>query len=81
MEFPLFQHKCLSLTGLGATGVDFSIVLVLCIYHPLAQVRIEDDVLVTATGMELLTNVPRTVEEIEAWMQRGEKTWKQPSQS
>lgn len=26
--------------------------------------------------MELLTDVPRTVEEIEAWMQRGEKTWK-----
>jgi Xaa-Pro dipeptidase len=38
-------------------------------------VRIEDDVLVTATGAELLTDVPRTVEEIEAWMQRGEKTW------
>ena len=26
--------------------------------------------------MELLTDVPRTVEEIEAWIQRGEKTWK-----
>ena len=31
---------------------------------------------VTSTGVELLTNVPRTVEEIEGWMQRGEKTWK-----
>jgi len=31
--------------------------------------------------MELLTNVPRSVEEIEAWMQRGEKTWKQPPAS
>ena len=30
----------------------------------------------TATGAELLTNVPRTVEEIESWMQKGEKTWK-----
>ena len=34
----------------------------------------------TADGMELLTNVPRTVEEIEAWMQRGEKTWTPPTQ-
>ena len=32
------------------------------------QVRIEDDIAVTADGMELLTCVPRTVEEIEAFM-------------
>jgi len=31
-------------------------------------VRLEDDVLVTADGVEVLTNVPRTVAEIEAWM-------------
>jgi Xaa-Pro dipeptidase len=31
-------------------------------------VRIEDDVLVTANGAEILTDVPRTVEEIEAVM-------------
>lgn len=31
-------------------------------------VRIEDDIAVTANGMELLTCVPRTVEEIEAFM-------------
>ena len=37
------------------------------------QVRIEDDVVITATGCELLTDVPRTVEEIEAWMQKGVK--------
>ena len=37
--------------------------------------RIEDDIVVTATGVELLTDVPRTVEEIEAWMQTGKKTW------
>ena len=43
------------------------------------QVRIEDDIVVTANGMELLTNVPRTVEEVEAWMQRGEKTWTPPT--
>lgn len=38
-------------------------------------VRIEDDIIMTSSGMELLTDVPRTVEEIEAWMQRGEKLW------
>ena len=43
------------------------------------KVRIEDDIIVTDTGMELLSDVPRTVEEIEAWMQRGEKTWKSPA--
>lgn len=32
------------------------------------QVRIEDDIAVTADGVELLTCVPRTVEEIEAFM-------------
>jgi len=32
-------------------------------------VRIEDDVVITATGVELLTDVPRTVEEIEAFME------------
>ncbi|XP_029043596.2 xaa-Pro dipeptidase isoform X1 [Osmia bicornis bicornis] len=31
-------------------------------------VRIEDDVLVTETGVRNLTEVPRTVEEIEKWM-------------
>ncbi|XP_074014029.1 xaa-Pro dipeptidase isoform X2 [Numenius arquata] len=34
-------------------------------------VRIEDDIAVTASGMELLTCVPRTVEEIEAFMAEG----------
>lgn len=33
--------------------------------------RIEDDVLITKTGVENFAIVPRTVEEIEAWM--GEK--------
>lgn len=31
-------------------------------------VRLEDDVLVTKDGVEIFTWVPRTVEEIEAWM-------------
>ena len=31
-------------------------------------VRIEDDIIVTETGAELMSIVPRTVEEVEAWM-------------
>lgn len=38
----------------------------MCLYG--LQVRIEDDIAVTANGVELLTCVPRTVEEIEAFM-------------
>lgn len=34
-------------------------------------VRIEDDVAITETGHEMLTKVPRTVEEIEAFMAQG----------
>ena len=34
--------------------------------------RIEDNVLITSSGTELLTKVPRTVEEIENWM-KGDK--------
>lgn len=34
----------------------------------LFQVRIEDDIVITKDGMELLTDVPRTVEEIERLM-------------
>ena len=36
-------------------------------------VRIEDDVAVTEDGVELLTCVPRTVEEIEAFMSQSRK--------
>lgn len=33
-------------------------------------VRIEDDVLVTSTGAQLLSTGPRSIEDIEAWMQK-----------
>lgn len=39
------------------------------------QVRIEEDVAVTDSGTELLTCVPRTVEEIEACMAGCDKAF------
>lgn len=41
-------------------------------------VRIEDDVLVTKTGVENFSIVPRTVEEIEAWMAQKDDVPYQP---
>ena len=35
------------------------------------KVRIEDDIIITEDGMELMTDVPRTVEEIENHMATG----------
>eukprot|EP00794_Sanderia_malayensis_P018764 gene18764-20655_t len=41
-------------------------------------VRIEDDIIVTADGMELMTDVPRTVEDIEKLMADGAATPQKP---
>ena len=46
---------------------------VLSRFRGLGGVRIEDDVLVTATGVENLTRVPRTVEDIERVMAEGRR--------
>ena len=37
-------------------------------------IRIEDDIVVTSQGMELLSPVPRSIEEIEAVMEEGRET-------
>lgn len=41
-------------------------------------VRIEDDIIITADGMELMTDVPRTVEEIESLMAVGNAETQKP---
>uniref|UniRef100_A0A8D2ZYE6 Xaa-Pro dipeptidase n=1 Tax=Scophthalmus maximus TaxID=52904 RepID=A0A8D2ZYE6_SCOMX len=48
---------------------------VLARFRGFGGVRIEDDIAVTADGIELLTCVPRTVEEIEAFMADSAKTF------
>uniref|UniRef100_A0A3B4TVE3 Xaa-Pro dipeptidase n=1 Tax=Seriola dumerili TaxID=41447 RepID=A0A3B4TVE3_SERDU len=48
---------------------------VLARFRGFGGVRIEDDIAVTANGIELLTCVPRTVEEIEAFMADSGKTF------
>ncbi|XP_023243854.1 xaa-Pro dipeptidase-like [Centruroides sculpturatus] len=42
-------------------------------YRGFGGVRIEDDIVITSDGMELLTCVPRAVEEIEKLMEEGRK--------
>ncbi|XP_076112843.1 xaa-Pro dipeptidase-like [Mytilus galloprovincialis] len=42
-------------------------------YRGFGGVRIEDDIAITEDGMELMTCVPRTVEEIEKLMKEGRK--------
>nr|XP_057944640.1 xaa-Pro dipeptidase [Doryrhamphus excisus] len=46
---------------------------VLARFRGFGGVRIEDDIAVTANGIELLTCVPRTVDEIEAFMSESDK--------
>uniref|UniRef100_A0A3Q3JV90 Xaa-Pro dipeptidase n=1 Tax=Monopterus albus TaxID=43700 RepID=A0A3Q3JV90_MONAL len=48
---------------------------VLARFRGFGGVRIEDDITVTADGVELLTCVPRTVEEIEAFMADSAKAF------
>lgn len=53
------------------SGLDHSLRSDLANFEP-AGVRLEDDLLVTATGTRSLTNVPRTAADLESVMAGGE---------
>ena len=74
----LALYECMQIYTMGCKTSKspplplFSEQIILSEWHILVfQVRIEDDIAVTEDGMECLTVVPRTVEEIEALMEEG----------
>jgi Xaa-Pro dipeptidase len=63
-----FINKLLDDAFANADQAKFLVKEKIDAYRGFGGVRIEDNVAITADGVELLTKVPRTVEEIEAWM-------------
>ncbi|KAG1667905.1 hypothetical protein FOA52_013666 [Chlamydomonas sp. UWO 241] len=66
-----FSKACIGPALLDPAKAKFLVADELAKYADFGGVRLEDNVLITATGCECLTNVPRTPDEVEAVMAGG----------
>lgn len=69
----LFRFQVLDAAFASTELAEFLVKDVIERFRGFGGVRIEDDVIINKTGMELMTDVPRTVDEIEGFMAESHK--------
>jgi Xaa-Pro dipeptidase len=69
-----FTEECIRKSLNDPTQARFIVESVVEQYYGFGGVRIEDDIVITATGCENLTDVPRTVDDVERHMELGRQS-------